>query len=228
MTPQPPGSSLRRHLLDLALFLASLSFSIIAVNNIIGLASLVCIVPMLFLVRRLGPGFSVAAGALHGALLYAVGCSWLGNYNPAALLFVIGLEAFWFAIAWGLIAITLRSPSRLAPLLAALLWTAVEIVRSFGFLGFPYLTLPYSLVDSVLALRVASFGGVALVGVLVALANISLYCAIRYALGAWSRHVALSTVLSVLARAFFSIVLLLAILGFGHTRDQVEIGRAHV
>ncbi|HUW68884.1 MAG TPA: apolipoprotein N-acyltransferase [bacterium] len=209
--------------MDLALFLASLALSIIASNGILNLASLVCIVPMLFLVRRLGPGFSVAAGALHGALLYAAGCSWLGNYHAAALLFVIGLESFWFAIAWGLIAVALRSPSRMAPLLAALLWAAVEIARSYGFLGFPYMTLPYSLADSALALRIASVGGVALVGLLVALANLSLYCAIRHALESWSRHGALSTALSVLARAFFSIALLLAIIGFGHAHDQVGL-----
>lgn len=225
MTPQPRGSNLRRRLLELALFLASLTLSAIATTGIFSLATIVCLVPMFFLVKRVGPGIATAAGALHGALLFAAGCSWLGNYHVAALLFVIGLEAFWFALAWGLIAAVLRSPGRLAPVAAALVWTAVEVARSYGFLGFPYMTLPYSLADSGFALRAASIGGVALVGLLLSLANMSLYCMLRYLRRASSMVPRQNRVPAVVARALFPFALLVVIVGSGAPRNPVSAGK---
>jgi len=224
MTPQPRGSNLRQRLLDAALFLASLTLSIAATTGILNLAALVCLVPLFFLSRRVGPGVATVAGALHGALLFAAGCSWLGNYHSAAFLFVICLEAFWFAIAWGLIAAALRSSGRLAPFAAALLWTAVEIARSYGFLGFPYMTLPYSLADSAFALRTASIGGVALVGLMLALANVSLYCALQYAHQSRSMQPGRERVLAVALRVFFPIALLLAIVASGAPHNPVSMG----
>ncbi len=223
MTPQHRGSSPRRHLPELALFLASLTLSIIATTGIFRLATLVCLVPMFFLARRIGPGIATAAGALHGALLFAAGCSWLGNYHVAALLFVIGLEAFWFALAWGLVAAALRSPNGLAPIAAALLWTAVEAARSYGFLGFPYMTLPYSLADSAFALRTASIGGIALVGLMLSLANVSLYSTIRYLRHARSMRPRRNRVLAVVARAFFALALFAAIIATGSPRNPVSV-----
>lgn len=211
MTPQPHRTDPGRRVANVALFLSSLILSILATSQILGIVALACLVPMFFFVRRVGTGISVAAGAFHGAILYAVGCSWLGNYHEAALLFVIGLESCWFALAWGLVALTMRSPSRLAPLAAALVWSAIEIVRSNGFLGFPYLTLPYSLASSGMALAAASVGGVALVGLVLALVNASLYRALRYALESWKERGAGGFANAILARGLLPLALALAL-----------------
>lgn len=188
MTAQPHKTEPGRRLVDAALFITSLVLSILATNQTPGIIAIACLVPMFVLVRRLHVGASIVAGAAHGAILYAIGCSWLGNYHEAALLFVIGLEAFWSALAWGLVGLTMRSPGRLAPLAAAFVWSALEIARSNGFLGFPYLTLPYSLSNSGAALAAASIGGVALVGLVLALSNASLYDALRLIIDAWRRR----------------------------------------
>ena len=211
MTPQPHRTDPARRVADAVLFLSSLLLSILATNQNWVIVALAALVPMLFFVQRVGIGVSFVAGALHGAIVYAVGCSWLGNYHAAALLFVIGLETFWFALAWGLVALTMRSPSRLAPLAAVLVWSAIEIARSNGFLGFPYLTLPYSMSNSTLALAAASVGGVALVGLVLALANASVYLAIRNIRASWNKRSAGGLAKAILERGLLPLSLTLAL-----------------
>ncbi|MDX9898659.1 MAG: apolipoprotein N-acyltransferase, partial [Spirochaetia bacterium] len=101
--------------------------------------------------------------------------------------------------------------SRLAFIATGFIWSCSELGRSVGFLAFPYGTLPYAFVESRAALWLSSIGGVALVGLTITLANVSLFASIRRLSGPTQ-----GKVLGASARASFGIACMVLTLVFGH------------
>lgn len=143
------------------------------------MAAFASLVPMLAFADRRSPIASAGAGAVVGAAVMGVTCSWLSAYHPAAVFVAVAIGVVWFAVAFASISAALRTRSRFALPAAAFIWSAAELGRSVGFLAFPYASLPYSLADSSAALRLAALVGAPIVGLAVALANVSLYAALR-------------------------------------------------
>lgn len=140
----------------------------------LGFLSLIALVPLFAWLPSTTLAGAAIAGAVYGAALYAYIVHWLAAYNPLALAFAVALEAIWFAAAFAGAKAASRLPSLAGPLGTAAVWAAVEIIKSLGFLGFPYGTLPYALWRSEAALSLASFGGTAAVSLAIALCNAGL------------------------------------------------------
>lgn len=143
--------------------------------------SFFALIPVFALTARTHPALATLDGMVAGAASFVFICPWLGTYHIGALLFVLGLEAFWFSIAFGVMSLIQRTKSRFALPAAVCVWVIIEIARSLGFLGFPYGTLAYSWYESAAMLAIASAGGVPLVGILIASVNASFLTAYRRA-----------------------------------------------
>lgn len=182
MRSPPRTNRLDRRFAGAALVASTISLYLIAFlgqGRAFSLAAFASLVPMLAFSDRHGPLASGASGAVVGAAVMGVTCSWLSAYHPAAVFVAIAIGVVWFAAAFASISAVLRTKSRFALPAAACIWSAAELGRSVGFLAFPYASLPYSLADSSAALALASAGGAPLVGLAVAAANASLYAALR-------------------------------------------------
>lgn len=117
------------------------------------------------------------AGMLYGALVYGLGCYWLYNFYPAAMLVAMAAATLRFGPLF--IALKFTAQKRYGLLAAAVFWAACDTISSIGFLAFPYLTLPYALYTSGLGLFIASLGGMSLLSLCIALLNSLLFLAIR-------------------------------------------------
>jgi len=182
MRSPPRTNRLDRRFSGAALVASTIALYLIAFlgpGRAFSLAALAALVPMIAFADSRGPIASAAAGAVVGAAVMGITCSWLSAYHPAAVFVAVAIGVVWFAAAFASISAVLRTKSRYALPAAAFIWSAAELGRSVGFLAFPYASLPYSLADGAAALRLASLGGVPLVGLAVALANVSLYAALR-------------------------------------------------
>ena len=182
MRPHPPKTSLGRRPPAVVLFIISVllyAAPFVWRSPLAPYLSFVALIPAFELLARTKPGWAALQGALAGAAIFGLVCPWLAAYHLGAILFVIGLEATWFSVAFASISAVLRTRSRFSIPAAVFTWAVIDIGRSVGFLAFPYGSLPYSLAYSRAALVLASIGGVPLVGLAIAGANASFLAAIR-------------------------------------------------
>jgi len=181
------------------------------------LAAFAAIVPVMAYASSRSPARAALGGALAGAASLGLSCFWLAAYHRVAIVVGMTLGAFWFTLAFAAIAIVMNRGARIGPVAAAFLWSAAEWGRSYGFIAFPYSTLPYSQADRALSYALASFGGATLVGLAVALASASFYAALRYlsagGLARWR---------GALLRAGYGLVALALFLAGGQSRPLAE------
>ncbi|TFG85476.1 MAG: apolipoprotein N-acyltransferase [Spirochaetales bacterium] len=168
---------LRRFYLPVSIALYILAFPGLVPGT--GLLAFCALVPALLWLEQARPVHAAIFGFAFGALTYTGITYWLIPYHLAALGLSIGLAAFWFAALFFILALLLSSRRWILALAVPIVWTAVEIGRSSGFLGFPYGTLPYALYRYDLALRLASVGGVVTVGLVIVSANLGFYLSTR-------------------------------------------------
>jgi apolipoprotein N-acyltransferase len=125
--------------------------------------------------RAFGAGF--AAGLLlYGALLWwivlldapALTIPWVRYPGTLAIVSFLALYVGLFAVSYVFVRARTGLP---APLAAGGLWTAIEILRGFGELGFPWGTLGYVMVSFLPALQIAAVAGISGVTFWIAAAN---------------------------------------------------------
>jgi apolipoprotein N-acyltransferase len=147
----------------------------------IGALGFVCLIPLFLAIRGAGCFGSrrhaarAVLGLAFGASAYAILCSWVFGYHPAApfaLLFQRGLSS---ALALVLIGIIIDRQETWGWLHAACLWTAMEAILSSGFTAFPYGILGTSQYLNGAMIQSAAFIGV--IGVSFFLAACSSYIA---------------------------------------------------
>jgi apolipoprotein N-acyltransferase len=118
-------------------------------------------------------GQAIWYGLLYGVLFTLVGNFWLGTFNLISLQ-AVGVIFFFFYGAFMPLAVgaleLIRSP-RLRPLVLPLAWTAFELARSSGFLGYPWLLVAHSQYRVLSLIQIAEIGGVWMVSFVVLLVN---------------------------------------------------------
>ncbi len=145
-----------------------------------GVLGWVSLVPLFVVIRRQTEtghaGRAVGYGILYGVLLTLLGNYWLGTFNLISLqavgIIFFGFYAIYMPIAAGLLRIVPRGPARAAVL--PLSWTAFELARSSGFLGYPWLLNAHSQYRNLPLIQWAEFGGVWLVSLIVLVVNAAL------------------------------------------------------
>lgn len=137
----------------------------------IGWIAWAALVPLLWSLRGVSMGAAFSLGYLMGAVWFGVALSWailFGVPTWAVLTALLALYVAGFAVLlrW----LVLRHP-RWGLALIPLVWVAVEVARSAGPLGIPWVPLGLSQHRTLPVLQIASLGGVYLVSLAVALGN---------------------------------------------------------
>ncbi|WP_159438748.1 apolipoprotein N-acyltransferase [Alkalispirochaeta americana] len=137
----------------------------------------VALVP-LFLVLRgqtsaARTGRAVWYGLLYGVLFTLLGNFWLGTFNLISLQAVGVIFLGFYGIFMPLVAGALRRARRepWCVVVLPLAWTAFELARSSGFLGYPWLLVAHSQYRILPLIQLAELGGVWLVSFVVLLVN---------------------------------------------------------
>jgi len=142
------------------------------------------LIPLFCILDKYEKGF--LTGLLWGFFYALFSIHWLafnsGTYWWVATLSMLLASAF-LALNYGFIGlfyvfIRRRNP-RYAVLFLPFIWVAVEFLRSFGTLGFPWLALGHSQAYHTLYVQCADIGGVYFVSFLLLLANLLLYRLLR-------------------------------------------------
>lgn len=141
------------------------------------LLSFVALVPLLFWIHRVRLRWALPAGMAYGMGIYALGCYWLFNFYPAAILVAMVAASLRYGPLF--LALKLTQGRKTTPLVWAVLLAATDAVSTMGFLAFPYLTLPYALYKSGLALFISSLGGMSLLSLVIASVNLLVYSSLR-------------------------------------------------
>ena len=165
-----------------ALTLLSVALSVLAVPSFVSLDGYallgwVALVPlMLVLLQETGRGNyprAIGYGVLYGVLFTLIGNYWLGTFNLISLqavgIIFLGFYLLFMALAVGLMALAPTGWPRV--LVLPLLWTAFELARSSGFLGYPWLLVAHSQYRNLPLIQLAELGGVWLVSLVVLLVN---------------------------------------------------------
>ena len=176
-----PDYPFRRLYLPVSILLYILAFPGLVPG--MGLLAFIAIVPAFLWLEGARPLPAALFGFGYGILSYSGITYWLVPYHPAALGVSAGLGAIWFTPLFLVLSILLSSRRPILAAAVPFVWVAAEIGRSIGFLGFPYGTLPYALYRYDAALRLASAGGVATVGLTVATVNLGFYLGLRGLIG---------------------------------------------
>jgi apolipoprotein N-acyltransferase len=161
----------------LAVALSVLSFPSFVDLDGYAILGWIALVPLFIVIRvnvdRGAPGRAVGYGVIYGVLLTLLGNSWLGTFNLISLQ-AVGIIFFGFYGIYMVVAVVLlRSapPGPMRGLILPLSWTAFELARSSGFLGYPWLLVAHSQYANVPLIQWAELGGVWLVSLIVLLVN---------------------------------------------------------
>jgi len=184
-----------------------------------GLLAWIALVPLLWAIDGETPARAFRLGLLTGFLWFGLTLFWVSLFGlPAWLLLSAILAGYIGGFAALFRWLALRFPGR-EVLLIPLTWTAVEVARSSGSLGFPWALLGVSQHGALAVLQVAAIGGVHLLSLVVALGNALVFLLItgpRRAIG---------------PAAGAAILLVGAVMAFGFSRLQdppVSAGRVAV
>lgn len=151
------------------------------------------------------PGRTVWYGILYGVLFTLIGNFWLGTFNLISLQAVgvifLGFYALFMPVLAASLGLAGKSPVR--PLLIPLGWTAFELARSSGFLGYPWLLVAHSQYRVVPLIQIAELGGVWLVSFVVLLVNsLAAELFLRWLKGGGAHRGTILRILLVLAVSF--------------------------
>lgn len=142
------------------------------------LVGLVALVP-LYAAFRISPDMATAvrSGAVFGAISTMLSNYWLANFGEFSVwtlggptLGYIGYNMLLATILYTL----MRLPSRFRPLAFTAAWTGYELLKSIGYLGYPWGLAAYSFGDSIALMQIADITGVYGLTFLVVYANASI------------------------------------------------------
>lgn len=153
------GVFLHIALLSLSALLFALAFpSFLSVKGWAPLAY-IAIVPAFIVVHRTNWAGAFLLGWLYGLISYGIFNYWLAIFHPLAIFIVPLIYSAYFFILFPL----LKAADRLFPkygyLVQVLLWMGYELLRTKGFLGYPYGNLGYSQYGFLPLIQIASIFG---------------------------------------------------------------------
>ncbi len=142
----------------------------------LGALAWVALVPLLLAARRRSPGHAFRLGYLWGIIAYGGVLWWLTTFGPAiwlltALLAAVAPAVAVLAVNW----VERDHGGPWIPVWIALVWTAMEFLRSQGPLGFPWALLGATQHRNLPVIQIAAVTGIYGVTFLVALVNGVLY-----------------------------------------------------
>lgn len=142
----------------------------------LGFVAWVALVPLFLAVHRRTPRTAFWLGYIWGIVAYGGVLWWIATFGVGVWALTAALSAVFPALtmlggAW----IERDHDGPFVFLWIALLWTAVEFLRSQGALGFPWALLGASQHRALPVIQIASIGGVYAISLLVALVNTTLY-----------------------------------------------------
>jgi apolipoprotein N-acyltransferase len=165
-----------------ALTILSVVLSVLAFPSFVsiegyGFLGWVALVPLFIAIRvNAARGFSARAigyGVIYGVLFTLLANYWLGTFNLISLqavgIIFFGFYGIYMVAVVGLLRIAPAGPAR--GLILPLSWTAFELARSSGFLGYPWLLVAHTQYANAALIQWAEVGGVWLVSMLVLLVN---------------------------------------------------------
>lgn len=136
----------------------------------------VALIPLYLALRRARrPRQAAGAGALFGALFHALSSYWLFFYKDFAF-WTLGTTTIAYAFIYALAALygnflLKHEAAAYRPFVFALAWASLEFLKSYGFLGYPWGLLPYSLSALPVFLQTADTTGVYGLSFLLALSS---------------------------------------------------------
>ncbi len=171
-----------KHLLLLLLSAVLLGLSFAPFNQVY--TAFFSLIPLLYVLVKTGKGF--LTGLIWGLFYCIFSIHWLafntGTY-PWVATFSMLLAALFLSLNYAVIGMLFtmiyRRDQGRAFLLFPVIWVAVEFVRSFGILGFPWLSLGHSQAYNTLYIQHADLGGVYLVSFSLLAANVLLFLLFR-------------------------------------------------
>ncbi len=155
----------------LAAFVQAIAFPNFLVLDGIGVFGWVALVPLFLLIAVNPYGRAVFYGTWFGTLLTMQSNFWLATFNLVSLQFAVVLF-FGYFVLFMLVAVWIYK--RITPLrflVFPLAWTLFEMLRSSGFLGYPWTLLGHSQFASTALIQVSAITGVWGVSFLVLLVN---------------------------------------------------------
>jgi len=189
-------------------------------------AAFFALVPLWLSLDRLGSTQAFYAGIGTGTGFYLSLIYWIyptltkyGGLNPLAAFACLLLLVFYLAIYTGIFALTMKKvpvPAGLAPFWGAVVWTALEYIRTHLFSGFPWGVLGYSQYPNLALIQAADIFGVLGISFLLVLANGILVIAIQaLSRRTWPRK-------TDLAGVSLAMALLCSAFVYGHVK-QVQV-----
>lgn len=160
----------------LLLVYAAVFLTVISYPSFIGLDGIavlgwVSLVPLILVLRAQSYGRGVFFGVVYGVFTTLLVNYWLATFSLVSLQASV-LIFFGFYLVFMVVALFFYHwTTRLQFLVLALAWTAFELGRSSGFLGYPWALVGHSQYELVSLLQVASLTGVWGVSFLVVLVN---------------------------------------------------------
>jgi apolipoprotein N-acyltransferase len=153
----------------LALAVASAILMTLAVPNEMfkhGLAPLgfVALIPLYVGILELpGPKTAALVTGVFGALQHGLTSFWLWFFEDYRI-WTLGSTTLFYLVVYAVLGLYLwfflSRGGNARPLGFILLWTCFEYQKSFGFLGYPWGLIPYSLTDALPLLQIADLAGV--------------------------------------------------------------------
>ncbi len=158
------SARIRGVLIDIALLLISALFFALAFPSFLsvkGWAPLayIAIAPAFIVVHRTSWIGSFLLGWLYGLVSYAIFNYWLAIFHPLAIFIVPLIYSAYFFILFPLLKLADRLFPRYGYLVQVLLWMGYELLRTKGFLGYPYGNLGYSQYGFLPLIQLASVFG---------------------------------------------------------------------
>jgi apolipoprotein N-acyltransferase len=160
----------------LLLVYAAVFLTVVSYPSFMGLEGIavvgwVSLVPLILVLRAQSYGRGIFFGVVYGVFTTLLVNYWLATFSLVSLQASV-LIFFGFYLVFMVVALFFYHwTTRLQFLLLALAWTAFELGRSSGFLGYPWALVGHSQYDVLSLLQVASLTGVWGVSFLVVLVN---------------------------------------------------------
>ncbi len=172
INPQKLMGNLVQFLINIALLtLSSLIFALSFPSFLSyrgwGVLAFFSIIPAFIVVHRSGWFGSFILGWLYGLICYAIFNYWLAIFHPLAIFIVPLIYSAYFLVLFPLLKAADRLFPRYGYLVQVLLWMGYELLRTKGFLGYPYGNLGYSQYEFLPLIQIASITGMWGVSVLV-------------------------------------------------------------
>jgi len=138
------------------------------------------LLPFLYVLDKSKNGF--LSGLIWGLFYCILSIHWLalntGTFPWLATLSML-LASTFLALNYAAIGFLFKLVQRKSPLMAYLLfpfiWTSIEFLRSFGILGFPWLSIGHSQAYNTLYAQIADIGGVYTISFFLLITNLFLY-----------------------------------------------------